>query len=83
MGAITKGKEIHESWVIDWKDVLFLKPSNINEQRTFLISQDDYLESARRRLAHLLNIGYEPEEFAFLGWHDLKVKSLKHTLQCH
>ena len=56
MGAITKGKEIHESWVIDWKDVLFLKPSNINEQRTFLISQDDYLESARRRLAHLLNI---------------------------
>ena len=62
MGAITKGKEIHESWVIDWKDVLFLKPSNINEQRTFLISQDDYLESARRRLAHLLNIGYEPEE---------------------
>lgn len=62
MGAITKGKEIHESWVIDWKDVLFLKPNNINNERTFLISQNDYLESARRRLTHLLNIGYKPED---------------------
>jgi len=62
MGAITKGKEIHESWVIDWEDVLFLNANNINRERIFLISQSDYLESARRRVTHLLNIGYKPED---------------------
>ena len=62
MGAITKGKEIHESWIIDWTDVLFLEPNNMNKERAFLISQNDYLESARRRLNHLLNIGYNPED---------------------
>ena len=62
MAAITKGKEVHESWVIDWNDVLFLKPNNINNNRIFLISQDNYLESARRRVSHLLNIGYNPED---------------------
>lgn len=62
MGAITKGKEVHESWSIDWKDVVFLTPNNLNKERIHLISQEDYLESAKRRLIHLLNIGYTSEE---------------------
>lgn len=62
MGAITKGKENHESWVIDWKDILFVTPHNMNKYRSNIISEQAYLESARRRLVHLLNIGYSPAE---------------------
>lgn len=62
MGAITKGKENHESWVIDWKDILFVTPHNMNKYRQNIISEQAYLESARRRLVHLLNIGYSPAE---------------------
>ncbi len=38
------------------------------------ISDEDYLESARRRLRHLLNIGYSPDE--------IRGKIQKHTHQC-
>lgn len=62
MGAITKGKENHESWAIDWKDILFVTPRNMNKYRQNIISEQAYLESARRRLVHLLNIGYSPAE---------------------
>ncbi len=61
MGAITKGKENHESWIIDWDELLFVTPNNMNRYREHLISDTDYLNSARRRLQHLLNIGYKPE----------------------
>lgn len=62
MGAITKGKENHESWSIDWKDILFVTPNKMNKYRQHIISDKEYLESARRRLQHLLNIGYKPED---------------------
>ena len=62
MGAITKGKENHESWAIDWNDVLFTTPNNMNKHRIRVIPQEEYLESARRRLQHLLNIGYKAED---------------------
>ena len=62
MGAITKGKENHESWVFDWEEALFVKPKDMNEHGYTKISDEDYLESARRRLRHLLNIGYSPDE---------------------
>ncbi len=61
MGAITKGKENHESWIINWDDVLFVTPEKMNRYRDHLISDKDYLESAKRRLQHLLSIGYKPE----------------------
>lgn len=62
MSAITKGQEIHESWAIDWNKLLFLKPNNMNQERTYLTTQENYLDSAKRRLVHLLNIGYKEEE---------------------
>ena len=62
MGAITKGKENHESWIINWDDILFVKPNKMNQHRIYKISDEDYLESARRRLKHLLNIGYSAED---------------------
>lgn len=62
MGAITKGKENHEAWVIDWKDILFVTPKNMNRYRKSIISNEDYLNSARRRLQHLINIGYNKEQ---------------------
>ncbi len=61
MGAITKGKENHESWIIDWEDILFVKPNNMNQYRQRIISDTDYLESAKRRLEHLLKLGYTRE----------------------
>lgn len=62
MGAITKGKENHETWTVDWEDILFVTPNNMNRYRQHVISDDDYLNSARRRLQHLLNIGYSPDD---------------------
>ena len=61
MGAITKGKENHETWLFDWNDILFVTPNNMNKFRQHVISDEDYLNSARRRLQHLINIGYSPE----------------------
>ena len=61
MGFITKGKENHELWSIDWEDVLFVTPNNMNKYRQYIISNNDYLQSARRRLQHLLKIGYSAE----------------------
>ena len=61
MGAITKGKENHESWSIDWDDILFVTPNKMNKYRLNLISDEDYFKSASRRLQHLLNIGYSRE----------------------
>lgn len=62
MGAITKGKENHETWTIDWKDILFVTPRNMNNYRKYIISAEEYLNSARRRLQHLINIGYSREQ---------------------
>ena len=62
MGAITKGKEVHESWTFDWDDALFITPRNMNKYRNFIISDEDYLASGRSRLAHLINLGYNPED---------------------
>lgn len=62
MGAITKGKENHEAWIIDWEDILFATPNNMNQYRQRIISDTDYLESAKRRLEHLLKLGYTREQ---------------------
>ncbi len=62
MGAITKGKENHESWTFNWEDVLFVTPNKMNQYRKHLISNEEYIESARRRLRHLLDIGYSREQ---------------------
>ena len=62
MGSITKGRENHESWTIDWKDALFVTPHNMNLYRHHLISNEQYIESARRRVQQLINIGYSADD---------------------
>ncbi len=39
MGVISKGKESHETWCIDWDDILFLTPSNMNRYREHIITE--------------------------------------------
>lgn len=61
MGGITKGRENHESWSFNWNDVLFVTPYNMNKYGHSITSQENYLESARRRLRQLLDLGYSRE----------------------
>lgn len=62
IGGITRGKENHESWIIDWKDILFVTPRNMNKYRSHIISDSTYINSAKRRLQSLLDKGYSKEE---------------------
>ena len=50
VGGITKGEEMHECYVIDWNELLFVKPNNLNTYRSYLITQEEYVESAERRI---------------------------------
>lgn len=54
VGGITKGEELHESWSIDWNNVLFVKPNNMNLYRIHLISNEEYLKSAERKIESLM-----------------------------
>lgn len=61
MGGITKGRENHETWSFDWEDALFVSPYNMNKYGHTMITQEQYLGSARRRLQQLLDLGYSRE----------------------
>ena len=61
MGGITKGKENHETWAFDWEEALFVSPYNMDKYNHSIITQEQYLASARRRLQQLLNLGYSKE----------------------
>jgi len=63
MGAITKGKAApHETWTIQWSDVLFLEPRNMNRFGHTRISDDGYLQTVRDRITHLVSLGYSLED---------------------
>ena len=55
VGGITKGEDNHEMWVIDWNDLLFVTPNNMNQYRTYLISDEAYKESAERKRNAIVN----------------------------
>lgn len=54
VGGITKGEDNHEMWSIDWENLLFVKPGNMNRYRTHLISDQEYKESAERKILSLM-----------------------------
>lgn len=54
VGGITKGEENHESWSIDWDNLLFVKSNNMNLYRTHLISDKEYQKSAERKIQSLM-----------------------------
>lgn len=62
IGGITRGKENHEVWVIDWENLLFATPYNMNKYRTYIVNDSDYIESAYRRLGALLNKGFTRDD---------------------
>ena len=62
VGGITRGKENHEAWSIDWEDILFVTPRNMNQYRNYMISDSEYINTAKRRLQSLLDKGYKREE---------------------
>lgn len=64
VGGITKGEENHERWSIDWNDLLFVKPNNMNRHRTHLISDEEYKKSAERKIQALRNNNNFSEEEA-------------------
>ena len=61
VGGITKGRENHETWSFDWDDALFVTPYNMNRYNHTITTQERYLDSARRRLQQLLDLGYSRE----------------------
>lgn len=50
VGGITKGKENHECYGIEWEELLFVKPNNMNQHRTYLVTPEKYVESAERKI---------------------------------
>ena len=55
VGGITKGEDNHEMWVIDWEDILFVTSNNMNQYRTYLISDEAYKQSAKRKRNAIVN----------------------------
>lgn len=49
------GKATHESWSIPWSEVPFMKDSAITKYKTSEISQEGYVETAKERIAFLVN----------------------------
>ncbi len=54
VGGITKGEDNHEMWQIDWNNLLFVKPNDMNRYRTYLISDEEYKKSAERKIKFLM-----------------------------
>lgn len=50
VGGITKGEDNHECYVIEWNELLFVKPNNMNLYRTHLVTEEEYAESAERKI---------------------------------
>ena len=48
------GKATHESWNIPWNEVPFMKDSAITKYKISQISQEEYVETAKERVAFLI-----------------------------
>lgn len=51
---LTKGKAEHETWMIPWNELLFMKSSNHRKYHIQTISQEGYRNSAIERMAFLI-----------------------------
>lgn len=59
IGGITKGEDIHEIYYIPWNQILFTK--HMNEYKVYNISDEQYKESAIRKINSLVKKGLEEE----------------------
>jgi hypothetical protein len=55
VGGITKGEDNHEVFEINFKDILFVTPENMNNYRTYLISSKTYKESLERKIKYIMD----------------------------
>lgn len=51
---ICTGKAAHETWNIPWSEVPFMKDTAITKYKTSEISQEEYIETAKERIAFLV-----------------------------
>lgn len=56
---VSKGLDCHERYYIPWFDIRKCTIYNFKGYRTYLISQDDYVLSRKRRISFLISIGLE------------------------
>lgn len=52
---LTKGKAEHESWVIPWEEIPFVKESQFSKYRVNIIDNDAYPDTAIERMAFLIS----------------------------
>lgn len=60
---VSKGICSHERYTIPWFDLRGLNINNFKKYRTFLINDDDYLETRNERCTFLKSVGYNEEDF--------------------
>ncbi len=56
---VSKGLDCHERYYIPWFDIRKCTIDNFKGYRTYLIRQDDYVLSRKRRISFLISIGLE------------------------
>lgn len=56
---VSKGLDCHERYYIPWFDIRKCTIDNFKGYRTYLIRQDDYVLSRKRRISFLISIGIE------------------------
>jgi hypothetical protein len=54
-GILCRGKGSHESWVIPWEEVPFMKDSAVKKYKKTEINQTQYVETAKARIKFLLD----------------------------
>lgn len=64
-GALTRNNSAHQTWNIPWEDVPFLKDFAINKYKIWQITQDRYVETAKKRIKFLLKENPQNSEEIF------------------
>lgn len=59
------GKAAHESWNIPWDEVPFMNDASIRKYKVGTIDQEEYISTAKERLAFLLNAFPDKKEEIF------------------
>ena len=58
---VLKGISCHERYRIPWEDIRRININNYNEYNTYIISQENYLESRKERITYLIKCGIKKQ----------------------
>ncbi len=59
---VSKGIDCHERYFIPWLDVRTCNLRNFKNYRTYLINEDDYKISRKKRIEFLVSVGMDEDE---------------------